>query len=81
MATKMLRASVRLDADTIKDLDRFAERDGSSRAKLVRTILEETLLNAANSAKLLAPAEEDILAGRTRPLRAALKGKRNGNAR
>jgi len=40
----------------------------------------ERYFSAANLAKLSAPAEEDIRAGRTRLLRAVLKGKEYKNA-
>jgi prevent-host-death family protein len=49
--------------------------NGRANAVLLDAASFERYYSAANLAKLLAPAEEDIREGRTRSLRSVLKGK------
>lgn len=47
--------------------------NGRANAVLMDTKTYEKHLQAGNMARLLAPAEEDVAAGRTRPMRSFLK--------
>lgn len=47
--------------------------NGRANAVLMDTKTYEKHLRAGNMARLLAPAEEDVAAGRTRPMRSFLK--------